>query len=354
MTNAQYMRVLLTLILAFMLFAVLKLAQQITAPTVFALVLGVVMAPLTDWITRRGVPHAGAAFLTLFLALFAVVALILSFGPIIAEAVGRAPYLWSELQQTLRGIMAFVRGMNEMTEDVKIALDAAGTGGTGAEGSDISIPSVAEALSYTPALAGQLMVFIGTFYFFVLSRREIYDWVGRSSVRVTRDCLLQAEAQVSRYFLTITAINASFAVLVTVALYFMGMPSPHIWGILAFLLNFVLYLGPAVLAASLLVAGLIAFDGAMSFVPAAAYIAMNMTEGQFVTPALIGQRMSINPLLVFSSLVFWLWLWGPVGGVIAIPILVWVLKIDSARTACASNDVLGDTGQIAAEPARGS
>ena len=78
-----------------------------------------------------------------------------------------------------------------------------------------------------------------------------------------------------------------------------------------------------VLALALLIADLITFDGAYGFLPAALYLAMNATEGQFVTFVLVGRSMSVNPLLIFFSLVFWLWLWGPVGGFIAIPRLIW-------------------------------
>lgn len=98
-------------------------------------------------------------------------------------------------------------------------------------------------------------------------------------------------------------------------------------------MNFVLYLGPISFAAMLLLCGLIVFDGAMSFLPALTYMLMNMTEGQFVTPSLIGKQMSVNPLRVFTSLVFWLWLWGPLGGVIAIPMLVWFRQVTKAMQA---------------------
>ena len=98
-----------------------------------------------------------------------------------------------------------------------------------------------------------------------------------------------------------------------------------LWGLAAFLLNFVLYLGPVVFAFALFIGGIVQFEGAISFLPAALYVAMNLTEGQFVTPALVGRHMKVNPLLVFLSLVFWLWLWGPIGGVVAIPFLVWTL-----------------------------
>jgi predicted PurR-regulated permease PerM len=132
---------------------------------------------------------------------------------------------------------------------------------------------------------------------------------------------------VSSYFLAITFVNAGFGTLVTLAMLVLGMPQPILWGIATFLLNFILYLGPALVAAALLIVGIVSFDGAYSFVPVAVFVMLNMVEAQFVTPSVVGQQMSLNPLLVFLSLVLWLWLWGPVGGLVAIPLLVWVLII---------------------------
>jgi len=103
------------------------------------------------------------------------------------------------------------------------------------------------------------------------------------------------------------------------------MPAPIIWGIGAALLNFILYAGPMVVVAALLLAGLIVFDGLMIFAPAAIFLMLNMFEAQFVTPSMVGRHISVNPLLIFVSLVIWLWIWGPIGGIVAIPVLVMVL-----------------------------
>ena len=156
--------------------------------------------------------------------------------------------------------------------------------------------------------------------------------IDRLDVNLNYKVLCAAEARVSKYFLAITIVNAAFGGLVTVALSMIGLPGAMVWGLVAFLANFILYLGPAVLAAALLLAGLIQFDGAMQFAPTAIFVTMNMIEGQFVTPSFVGKQMSVNPLLVFVSLSFWLWLWGPLGGLVAIPVLVWSLHVLESLT----------------------
>ena len=139
--------------------------------------------------------------------------------------------------------------------------------------------------------------------------------------------LLAAERRVSLYFLTILVINAIFGIVVAGAMAVVGMPWPLTWGIVAFLLNFILYLGPVVVAGCLVVAGSLNFAGLEAFLPAAVYVGLNAVEGQFVTPSLVGRSLHVNPLLVFLSLVLWLWLWGPLGGFVAIPLLVWLIAV---------------------------
>lgn len=106
------------------------------------------------------------------------------------------------------------------------------------------------------------------------------------------------------------------------------------------MLNFFLYLGPALFALALLVGGIIEFDGLMSYGPMAMFICMNFIEGNFLTPSLVGMRLSLNTLLVFVTIMVGLWLWGPVGGIVSLPVLVWFLaaagKLDLAPSVSSS------------------
>lgn len=309
-------------------FTALRVAQGLFAPVLTALVLGIVCAPLTDRIERVGLPRTLAALL--MLALFAVFAstLFVLLEPAMTRAIQNAPSIWREvtgLLETLRGMLSDVEQLQDTVSDAL----GPGQAGTATEegGSGVEVPGIMDALALAPSFAATLLIFAGTFYFFLVGRREIYERVDRSATFVSADMLDRAESRVSRYFLTITLINAGFGLIIGLAMTLIGMSQPMIWGIAAFLINFVLYLGPAILAVALAVAGLLTFDGAYGFVPAVTYVALNMTEGQFVTPALVGRNMAVNPLLVFVSLVIWLWLWGPIGGVVAIPVLVWTLFI---------------------------
>lgn len=181
-----------------------------------------------------------------------------------------------------------------------------------------------------PSFGAQVLVFVGILYFFLLTRVDLYRFAAEKSRSLTYEVLCKAEGQVSRYFFTVTTINAIFGASVAMMLIALGMPNAIYWGLAAFLVNFVLYLGPIAFAITLLIAGLIVYDGPITMAPAVLYLSMNMIEGQFVTPSLVGRHMSVNPLLVFVALLFFLWLWGPLGGIIAIPLLAWARQVNRA------------------------
>ena len=102
-----------------------------------------------------------------------------------------------------------------------------------------------------------------------------------------------------------------------------GLPHPFLWGMLAAVLNFIPYLGAAIVITTLFVVGLIAFSAlSHAIIAPLAYLAITVLEGQVITPTLIGHRLTINPFLVFLSIACWSWMWGPVGAFLAVPILL--------------------------------
>lgn len=337
MSHRNLQTVFLGLLCLVVLFAAMQVAKAFFAPVVAAIVLGIVCAPITDRFEGWGLRRSAASFLVLLLFIALSVGLFAALEPTVTRAIENGPMIWREMTETIDMVRGAFAGAQELQESVGEALgdrdDSAGEGdGTDGdddeeEDTDIAVPGLLDALAYAPSVTAAVLIFLGTFYFYLVGRTDLYDQIDASPLNLTTEVLCRAEARVSRYFLTITMINASFGVLVGLVMFAIGMPQPLLWGIAAFLLNFILYLGPACLALALLLTGIVAFDGVWSFIPPALYIAMNMTEGQFVTPALVGRHMKINPLLVFLSLIFWLWLWGPIGGVVAIPVLVWLMFV---------------------------
>jgi predicted PurR-regulated permease PerM len=136
------------------------------------------------------------------------------------------------------------------------------------------------------------------------------------------------ELLVSRYLLSITAINAGLALAVTLALWAIGVPQPALWGALAGILNYVMYVGPAIMATMLFVVGLGTFDSLSSaLLPPIVYLSINLLEAQVVTPMVIGRAMTLNPFAVLLALTFWIWIWGPIGGFVAIPAMLIIIAV---------------------------
>ena len=327
-------RVSLILIATTVTLAALKIAADIFAPLVLALVTGVILAPVTDFLERFGLPSRFAAVTVLIVGLVCFGALVFLLEPMIWRIADTLPQIRIEIRSWVAELRGLIRGLDEVNREVEEALGANGNGnGNEEESGDAAasaVPDMSTALFLAPVIIMQVLIFVGTLFFFLMTRKGIYRWLsGHIGTEAETDMIFNrfttVERLISQYFVAISLINAALGAALGAALMAIGMPGAWIWGVAAFLLNFILYLGPVVVILGLLVSGLVVFNGLMSVVPAAIFLFLNMMEAQFVTPTLVGRYISVNPLLIFVSLVFWLWLWGPIGGIIAIPVLVFVL-----------------------------
>ena len=147
----------------------------------------------------------------------------------------------------------------------------------------------------------------------------------RNATRISYDI----ERKLSNYLFTITLINAALGITIGVAMWLLGMPNPILFGVLAFVFNFVPYIGAIVGVAIAALVGLLTFDhtGA-ALLPALAYLTLTIIEGQFATPYFVGRRLEMNPVVIFLSVALWAWLWSIVGMLVAVPLLV------AVRTFC--------------------
>ena len=140
----------------------------------------------------------------------------------------------------------------------------------------------------------------------------------RQAVEISR----QIEADISVYLATITMMNAAVGVATGIIAAACGLGNPLLWGTVAFLLNYVPILGPAIGAVIFVFVGLLSIDALwLAFVPAGAYVLIHVIEGEAVTPMLLARRFTINPVLVILAIVFWYWMWGVLGVILAMPML---------------------------------
>ncbi len=142
----------------------------------------------------------------------------------------------------------------------------------------------------------------------------------------------EIQQNISNYLFTVTLINVGLGGAVSSGLYFMGVPNAAMWGIFVAVMNFVPYFGPVAGIILLAAVGLLTFDTSVfqALLPPVWYLLLHLLESNLITPVLLGRRFTLNPVVIFVSLIFWTWLWGVPGALLSLPILV-SIKVISDR-----------------------
>ena len=304
----------------FALVAALSYARAITLPLAAGALIGLILGPTADRMRDYGVPASityGAVLLALGGLLFALIS---AAAPALSDWIARAP----ELVATLQHKFSFLQQPLERV----LHLGEEQTPGAVVVQEKDSAKALAGLLAMATPAFTQLIVFVFSLVFFLAGRVELRNRLAlQFQEREDRLAVLRAfsriESVLLRYFAVVTAINAVLGALTGLALWGLGMGSPLAWGFVAFTLNFLPLVGPVLLKAILLVAGLVAMpDLASGLAPALVYTLLVTVEANYVTPRIVGSRFTINPFLVFLSVMFWSWLWGFFGALLAMPIVV--------------------------------
>lgn len=308
-------RVMLLIITVIAVIAALIQAEAILAPFVFALVLGIVVSPLAERLVGLGLPRALAATGMLLLTSAVVVLFFVVLHPLVTQVVEQLPRLQRSVESWVDALKGLLRGIETLSAQIEATVGAPSP----EDATAAAIPSVSDAIWLAPNLVSQVFIFVGTFFFFLLTRHEIYAAAGS-----LKDRLYRADSLVSRYFAAVTLVNICVGVATAGAMLLLGVEHALLWGVAAGLLNYILYLGPMIITVGLLIAGLLQFSSAMTFLPPLAFLMINIAEAQFVTPLVVSQHVKANPLVVFLAVFFGLWLWGPIGAIVALPAILWL------------------------------
>ena len=303
-------------------------ARDVLLPVLLAMFLALIGNPLLRALRRLRIPPFIAAALLLVTGI--VLALMLG-RQLVAPAAEWMQQLPSELQ-------VLTPKLQQMTGPMQQASEAAATVARAADGGDVRQLEVVavrerdpwERLVATPKMVmSVLAVVLLTFFFMVygerLQRHAIALLPHRYQQKLTVEILQAVEHEISRYVLTITVINALLGVAVAGALHLIGLSLPNalLWGTLVALLNYAPYVGAFMAATGLLLMGLIVWDDlGQALLPLGAYLVLQTLEGQLLTPVLVGQRMALSPLLLVLSLMLFGFLWGFLGLLLAVPLLV--------------------------------
>ena len=316
-------------------FAVLYLASAIILPIVFAFVLNLLLQPAVRLLGRLHLPRAVGALLAVLLVIGALVGLVAALSVPAATWAERLPEGIPRLEAHLEVMKGPIQALQKVIQQAEQAADAPTGRG--------SIVSVRRDLGITGALfAGTRSVLDGLFttvlvlYFLLVAgdiflRRIVEILPTFSNKRQAVDISQQIQEDISAYLLTITAMNAAVGVATAAAMYFCGLGDPLLWGTTAFLLNYIPILGPLFGVGIFVLVGMLSFDGlGWALLPPALYFGIHLVEGESLTPMLLARRFTLNPVLIILSLVFWFWMWGMLGAILAVPMLA-ILKIVSDR-----------------------
>lgn len=303
-------------------------AKDYLLPIAVALVLSVLLGPICKLIERVWIPRPLAAFLALATA---GVVVWLAFSAIAQPAsrwIDDAPQLIKRASRHIVELQAPLKPLTDISNQVE-GLNLGQPAKTPVRTVVVQEPGLAEFVmaSAQTALAQTGLVFILSL--FLLTTRDDFrlkflafqPTLSRRvrAARVFRDI----SHRVTGYIMTFATINMFVGIATGLACWQLGLPEPLMWGGLAMLCNFIPFLGPVIMMGLIGLASLATFDTLLqaSF-PLLAFIAISFIEANLVTPTIVGRRMTLNPLAIILFVSFWIWLWGPVGGIIALPLLI--------------------------------
>ena len=333
-------------IFGLMILYTLYFAAEVAQPIIFAFVLNLLLQPSMRFLTELHLPRSLAAVAIILLLFGGVGALGFALSGPVTSWAAKVPEGLPRIEQRLRFVKQPLQDMQAASAKVE----------TMTAGPPTSAPTVTVAgpslsgfvLSGTRALlAGVLTTIVLLFFLLVTGdmflRRLVEIMPTLSNKKQAVDISREIENSISAYLVTVSLMNLGVGVATAIAAYACGLSDPILWGTVAFFLNYVPILGPLCGIVILFVVGLLSFDDLWRAVlPAAIYLIIHIIEGETITPYLLARRFTLNPVLVIMSLVFWYWMWGVSGALLAVPMLATVKIIcDRIRPLMAVGHFLG-------------
>jgi len=304
----------------------LSLARPVLLPVASAFVVTMMLGPLSSRAERVGVPSLLSAIVLWLLVIGVFYGVIVLLASPAVDWISKAPEIGRNIQEKLHVLDRPLAALQELRDAL---LPSDNKGSLGVDIVAFVQPAVAVV---TPAI-GQTFIFFGTLFFMLLGRARLRQFLvvffdQREARLRTLRIMNDIEHNLTGYLSVVAIINVAIGICGGIAAWAAGLPDPVAWAVLAFILNFIPYIGALIMEAAMFVVGLVTFSTLThALIAPLLFLAMATLEGHFITPAIMGRRLTLNPLIVFLSLVFWTWLWGPVGAFLAVPLLIVVMVV---------------------------
>jgi predicted PurR-regulated permease PerM len=324
----------LTGLLLLACFYTLFLAEGFFAPLVLAVVFNFFLSPFVRVLGKVWIPVPAAAGIVMLGCLSVIGFLIYEFSGPVSEWVERAPRVAGNISTEFQKLKKPVEKVTQATEQVS-KMAQVGASDQGKEPAEVELkrPGIFDGLfSKTRDAVLEVVVFTVMLYFLLSSGdlflRKLIHVLPRFEDKKRAVLIMrQIEDHISNYLLTVAMINACLGAAGGLVFWALGMPNAALWGALAFLLNFIPYLGALT---EILIVGLVAAATfphlSHALLVPACYLALATVEANLFTPYIMGRRMTLNPVVIFVAVTFWGFLWGILGVFLAVPVLV-MLKI---------------------------
>jgi predicted PurR-regulated permease PerM len=326
----------------------LYLAKGVLVPLTLAVLLSFLLSPVCDWLERRGLGRIPAVCATVFVGFVVLGGATWAVVVQVTELYPRVPVYQKNIQAKLRSVNDKLRvaldRINQATEEVDLVLPPGDAPGAP------EFPSTQPiAVRLVPAPMSPLRVLSGTFgamidvlgsasvvfllvAFFLVRREDLRDrfvhLIGRANLTVTTQALEDAATRVSHYLATQSLLNFSFGLTIGTGLYFIGVPNAVLWGMAATTLRYIPYLGP-ILAATMPIGMSMAIstNWVAPILTAGLFVVVELTFNNVLEPWLYGKNTGVSAVAVLVAAVFWTWLWGSVGLLLATPLTVCLLVV---------------------------
>jgi len=308
--------------------AALFFAQDFLLPVSLAFLFALALSPIVRFMSKRHVPApftaiavVGALLCTIFVGAYSLA------GPV-SHWMDNAPQMGRVIQSKVAVLLRPMEAMKQATEQVERITEGTGEPATVREVVVREPGLLSQAASGVPEIVAQIGLTLVLLLFLLASGDLFYEKLVKAlptlsdkkrALKIARS----VELEVSRYLSTIFFINLAFGAWIALGMWLAGMPNPLLWGAAAAVLNFIPYIGAVIGTILVAIVGLVTFDNvSQALIPPAIYIATTTIEGHFLTPMIVGRRLELNSVVVFLAVAFWGWLWGIVGALIAVPMLV--------------------------------
>ena len=306
----------------------LRAGAEFFLPVTAALVIAIALVPLLEWLERRRIPSPIAALICVILLIAVANVAVAAIVFPATEWFQQLPERIGRLRHTLAPLVDVYSNLESFIDDVVREFGRAPR--SAPQTVQVETPSsLLQIIATSAPFAAIQMFFAVLVIFFFLSgwtrmrKRTITARSSFGGAMTTARVIQQVVDATATYLGTITVVNIGMGLVVALILYQLGMPTPLMWGGIAAVLNYIPYLGPIASALLLGLGGLMTFeDPWYALLPALSFIAVHLIESNFVTPMVVGRRLTINPLLILLSLSFWAWVWGTTGALLAVPLLI--------------------------------